>query len=63
MAVRYGTPQFLLRSTACWYGTRFLLWYGYGTMVRCLNLPTKRFMCNVQPSVKICETVIGVHIV
>ena len=24
MTVRYGTPQFLLRSTVHWYGTPFL---------------------------------------
>ena len=33
MAVRYGTPQFLLRSTVRWYGTPFLQWYGYGMLV------------------------------
>ena len=26
--------QFLLRSTVRWYGTPFLKWYGYGTLVR-----------------------------
>ena len=40
MAVRYGTLvryvtlQFLLRGTVRWYGTPFLEWYGYGTLVR-----------------------------
>ena len=34
MAVRYGTPQFLRRDTVRWYGTLFLWWYGYGTLVR-----------------------------
>ena len=40
MAVRYGTLvryvtlQFLLRGTIRWYGTPFLEWYGYGTLVR-----------------------------
>ena len=28
------TPHFLLRSTVRWYGTLFLQWYGYGTLVR-----------------------------
>ena len=32
MAVRYGTPQFLLRSTVRWYGTPYLYWYRYGTL-------------------------------
>ena len=32
--VRSGTPQFLLRSRERWYGMLFLLWYGYGTLVR-----------------------------
>ena len=37
---------------------------GQGTStVRYLNLPTKRFMCNVRPSMKILGTVPGVHIV
>ena len=79
MAVRYGTlvwygtPQFLLRSTVRffrngmstlrWYGTPFLQWYGYGMLVRCLNLPTKRFMCNVRPSMKIPANVPGMHVV
>ena len=61
--VPYGTPQFLLRSTVRWSGTPLLEWYGYGSLVRCLNLPTKRFICNVQPSMKIGVTVPGVHIV
>ena len=34
MAVRYVTLQFLLRGTVRWYGTPFLEWYGYGTLVR-----------------------------
>ena len=34
MAVRYGTPHFLQRSTVRWYGTLFLQWYGYGTLAR-----------------------------
>ena len=34
MAVRYGTPQFFLRSTVRWYGTFSLQWYWYGTLVR-----------------------------
>ena len=80
MAVRYGTPQFLPKSTVRWYGTLFLQWYGYVTLVRyafCVmvrvryvgtlfefqNLPTKRFMCKVQPSMKIRATVPYVHIV
>ena len=33
MAVRYSTPQFLLKSMVRWYGTPFLEWYGYGTLV------------------------------
>ena len=32
--VRYVTPQFLRRGTVRWYGTFFLRWYGYGTLVR-----------------------------
>ena len=44
------------------YGTRFLRWYGCGTLVRCSNLRAKRtkrtvpmlvsyvFMCNLQPN-------------
>ena len=46
--VRYGTPQFCEEiryagtvrffcdgtGTVRWYGTPFLLWYGYGTLVR-----------------------------
>ena len=31
--VRYGTPQFLLRSLIRWYGTLFLKWYKHGTLV------------------------------
>ena len=31
MAVRYGAPQFLLKSTVGLYGTRFY----EGTLVRC----------------------------
>ena len=31
---KYVTPQFLLRSTVRWYGTLFLEWYEYGTLVR-----------------------------
>ena len=31
---RYGTPQFLLRSSVRWYDTPFLFCYGYGTLVR-----------------------------
>ena len=58
MAVRYSTPQFLTRSTARPFcngtGTN-------GKLVRYLNLPTKRFMCNVRPSMKIHATVPGVH--
>ena len=33
MVCKYGTPQFLLRSMVCWYGTAFLEWFGYGTLV------------------------------
>ena len=40
MAVRYGMPQFLLRSTVRWYGTPFWEWYGDGTLVR--NAPKIR---------------------
>ena len=38
--VRHGTPQFLLRSTVRWYGTPFLQWYRYGTLVQ------YAFLCN-----------------
>ena len=34
-------------------------WLRTWVQVRCLNLPTKRFMCNVRPSMKICATVPG----
>ena len=55
---KYGTSQFLLRSTErwygtfffChgsgtirWYGTPFLLRYGYGTLVLCLNEKPQTF--------------------
>ena len=33
------------------------------TLVRSLNLSTKRFMCNVRPLMKIRATMPGVHIV
>ena len=61
MAVRYGASQFLLRSTVRLFcnGTGTLRWHG--TLVRCLNLPTKRFMCNVWTSMKIRDTVPDVH--
>ena len=58
--VRYAFFFYNGTDTVRWYGTPFLQWYG--TLVRCLNLPTKRFMCNVRPSMKICATVPGVHI-
>ena len=71
-------PQFLLRSRLQYAGTvrlfcnergsrvryaffEMVRWYG--TLVRCLNLPTKRFMCYVRPSMKICATVPGMRIV
>ena len=47
MALRYGTP--------------FSEGYSYGTLVRCLNLPTKRIMRNVRPSMKIRATETGVQ--
>ena len=34
---------------------------GTGTLVRCLNLPTKRYMSNVRSSIKIRVTVPSVH--
>ena len=34
-----------------------------GTRFEFQNLPTKRFMCKVRPSMKICATVPDVHIV
>ena len=48
------------------YSTRFLKWYGYGTLVSCLNVCTKRtvlictvrFMCSLWPSIKIRATVL-----
>ena len=56
----YGTPQFLPRSTVRY---AFLVIVRYGTLVRCMNMPTKRFMCNVQPLMKIRAAVLGVQIV
>ena len=62
MAVRYGTPQLFLRSTVRLFcnGTgmvrstvRTLFEFAY----------YKRFVCNVQPLMKIRATVPGVHIV
>ena len=50
IAVRYGTPQFLLRSTVRWYNNMpFLEWYGYGTLQK-LNWsrPTVRCYGTVQ---------------
>ena len=37
-----GALQFLQKSTVRLYGTHFLWRYGYGTLVRCLNVRTKR---------------------
>ena len=32
--LRYGKPQFLLKSTVRWYSMPFLQWGGFGTLVR-----------------------------
>ena len=45
LAVRYGTPQFLLRSTVRWYGTPFLYWYGYDTLLRYASTAMVRVRC------------------
>ena len=42
-------------------GTVRLSCSGTGTVVRCLNLPTKRFMCYVRASIKIRVTAPDVH--
>ena len=44
-AKTYGTlvrnALFVIVRVWSWYGKPFLQWYGYGPLVRCLNLPTK----------------------
>ena len=47
---KYGTPQFLLKSSVCWYGTPFLKWYGYGTLqnLKYGTLVRYGFRCEVR---------------
>ena len=62
-AKKYGTLiryAFFVMVRVRYDGTVHLSRSGTGT-VRCLNLPTKRFMCNVRPSMKIRATVPDVH--
>ena len=58
MIRRYGTAQFLLRSTV-----RLFVMVRVRYVGTLFELPTKRFMCNVGPSKKIRTTVPGVHMV
>ena len=44
MAVRYGTPQFLLRSTARWYGTPFFEKVGVRYVGTLFELKTPDFL-------------------
>ena len=50
----------LVRNLPIWH---FQMLTGMGTYVRCLNLLTKCFMCNVWLSMKIRAIVPGVRIV
>ena len=47
MAVRYGTSQFLLRSTVRWYGTFFFV------MVRVRYVGTVRLFCKGMGTVRL----------
>ena len=70
-AKKYGTLvryAFFCNGTGTlrWYGTPFVWWCGYGTLVRCFNFRIcllNVFMCKVRPSMKIRATVPDVHIV
>ena len=50
--VRYGTPQFLIRSAVHWYGMPFLKWYEYGTLVRYVSKIEQKYGTLVRFTVR-----------